>query len=142
MDEQAKGVSHDTKALLTFEARKKSAVVAYILWFILGWLGKHRFYLNKIGTAKVMLGLFLITLFTILFKFGVWVLLDFVASSASNFSTFVIFWLEALLLINENVIYIGAASFLALGIWLIADLFLIPGMVEKRNNELLQEITR
>lgn len=29
----------------------KSKVVAYLLWFFLGGLGFHRFYLNKIGTG-------------------------------------------------------------------------------------------
>ena len=29
----------------------KSVLVAYVLWFFLGWAGVHRFYLGKIGTG-------------------------------------------------------------------------------------------
>ncbi|WP_394002502.1 NINE protein [Xanthobacter versatilis] len=34
----------DARALMLCEANKKSAVVAYLLWFFLGGLGGHRFY--------------------------------------------------------------------------------------------------
>jgi TM2 domain-containing membrane protein YozV len=41
---------------------KKSIVVAYILWFFLGLLGAHRFYLGRAGTAVAQLALFLLGL--------------------------------------------------------------------------------
>lgn len=33
----------------------KSKLVAYLLWFFLGWLSIHRFYLGKIGTGLIYL---------------------------------------------------------------------------------------
>jgi TM2 domain-containing membrane protein YozV len=33
----------------------KSAVVAYLLWFFLGWSGAHRFYLARRGSAATIL---------------------------------------------------------------------------------------
>ena len=33
----------------------KSVAVAYLLWFFLGWLGIHRFYLARTGSAILML---------------------------------------------------------------------------------------
>lgn len=35
-----------------------SPIVAYALWFFLGYLGAHRFYLGRIGTGMIMLLLF------------------------------------------------------------------------------------
>lgn len=37
------------------EHRKKSTVIAYLLWFFLGSLGAHRFYVRKFGTAVTIL---------------------------------------------------------------------------------------
>ena len=34
--QQQGGLSNDTRALMLFEANKKPALVAYILWFFLG----------------------------------------------------------------------------------------------------------
>jgi TM2 domain-containing membrane protein YozV len=44
-------VSSDAKAMMMFEANKKSTGVAYLLWFFLGMFGGHRFYLGQTGTA-------------------------------------------------------------------------------------------
>jgi hypothetical protein len=40
---QHSALSPDTRALMLFEANKKSALVAYILWFFLGLFGGHNF---------------------------------------------------------------------------------------------------
>ncbi|MFT3689278.1 TM2 domain-containing protein [Paenirhodobacter sp.] len=37
---------------------KKSALVAYLLWFFLGFFGAHRFYLGRWVSGLVMLALF------------------------------------------------------------------------------------
>ena len=41
----------DAARLMQYDAAKKSAVVAYLLWFFLGGLGVHRFYLGRTGSG-------------------------------------------------------------------------------------------
>ena len=48
-------LSHDTRAMMLFEANKKTALVAYILWFFLGLFGGHNFYLKRTGVAVAQL---------------------------------------------------------------------------------------
>jgi hypothetical protein len=43
--------SSDARTMILFEANKKSAVVAYLLWGFLGWFGGHNFYLKRTGVA-------------------------------------------------------------------------------------------
>lgn len=49
----------DSRELLLLESevknRGKNMVVAYILWYFLGIVGGHRFYLGKTGTAVTQL---------------------------------------------------------------------------------------
>ncbi|MFZ5609688.1 MAG: TM2 domain-containing protein [Pseudomonadota bacterium] len=45
------------RAHLRFEANRKSALLAYLLWFFLGAFGLHRFYLGRFFTGLMMLGL-------------------------------------------------------------------------------------
>jgi TM2 domain-containing membrane protein YozV len=45
----------DLRARLEFEARRKSVAAGYVLWFLLGFLGAHRFYLGKTGSGIVQL---------------------------------------------------------------------------------------
>ena len=52
---QSGGLSNDTRALMLFEPNKKTALVAYLLWFFLGWLGAHNFYLRRTGVAVAQL---------------------------------------------------------------------------------------
>ena len=72
----------------------KSTGVAYLLWFFLGSLGAHRFYLGKTGTAVTMLILCILGWLTLVF-------------------------------------IVGGFLLAALGIWLLVDAFLIPGMVRQ-----------
>jgi len=53
--QQQGGLSSDTRALMLFEANKKSALTAYLLWFFLGLLGGHNFYLKRTGVAVAQL---------------------------------------------------------------------------------------
>ena len=68
------GLSKDTRALLLYDANRKSAVVAYVLWFFLGLFGGHNFYLKRIGVAVTQLVLS-ITVVGLLVTV-VWVLID------------------------------------------------------------------
>jgi TM2 domain-containing membrane protein YozV len=49
------GLSNETRALMLYVANKKSAVVAYLLWFFLGLAGAHNFYLKRTGVAVAQL---------------------------------------------------------------------------------------
>jgi TM2 domain-containing membrane protein YozV len=53
--QQQGGLSSDARAMMLFEANKKTAVVAYILWFFVGLFGGHNFYLKRTGVAVVQL---------------------------------------------------------------------------------------
>lgn len=45
----------DTDRMMRYDANRKSALLAYILWFFLGWFGLHRMYLGRIGSGVAML---------------------------------------------------------------------------------------
>jgi len=61
-------VDKNTAVQMQYDNEKKSAGVAYALWFFLGALGGHRFYAGDTGYALGML-------FT-LGGLGVWALID------------------------------------------------------------------
>ena len=67
-------LSKDTRTLLLYDANRKSAVIAYILWFFLGWFGAHNFYLGRkgVGIAQVLLTISVIGWFITF----VWVVVD------------------------------------------------------------------
>lgn len=44
----------DVARLMQYDAAKKSAVIAYLLWFFLAGWGVHRFYLGRIGSGAIM----------------------------------------------------------------------------------------
>jgi TM2 domain-containing membrane protein YozV len=52
---QGGGPSNDARILMLYEANKKTALVAYLLWFFLGWFGGHNFYLERTGVAVTQL---------------------------------------------------------------------------------------
>jgi len=74
----------DATRMMRYDANKKSPLVAYLLWFFLGMLGGHRFYLGRIGSAVAIL---LLTIASWILTFvaiglvlllipGIWVLVD------------------------------------------------------------------
>lgn len=77
---------------------KKSTGVAYLIWFFLGGLGGHRFYLGRTSSGVVMLVLWLVGVATAIIAVGFFLLIP-------------------------------------LGIWVVVDAFLIPGMIERVNDE-------
>ena len=50
----------DAVAMMRYDANKKSVIVAYLLWFFLGWFGIHRFYLGKWISGFILLALTLV----------------------------------------------------------------------------------
>jgi TM2 domain-containing membrane protein YozV len=71
---QSGGLSNDTRVLLLYEANKKTALVAYLLWFFLGLFGGHNFYLERTGVAvtQLILSITLVGMAITIF----WVLVD------------------------------------------------------------------
>lgn len=78
-------LSDDAKAIMAFQSNKRSMGLAYVLWFFLGSLGVHRFYLGRTGSAIAMLVLCLLGWMTLwllglgllfLIPLGIWVLVD------------------------------------------------------------------
>ena len=45
----------DTERGMRYDANKKSALIAYLLWFFLGLFGVHRLYLGRVGSGIGML---------------------------------------------------------------------------------------
>lgn len=53
-----------------YDIEKKSLVVAYVLWFFLGYVGAHRFYLGRPLSGLVMLALSAVVFTLTLVSFG------------------------------------------------------------------------
>jgi TM2 domain-containing membrane protein YozV len=70
MSHQSSGLSADTQALMAFESNKKSAGVAYLLWFFTGGVGGHRFYAGRTGSAVGQLVLAILGWTTLLLGIG------------------------------------------------------------------------
>lgn len=78
------GISADTQAMMAFESSKKSTGIAYLLWFLTGGVGGHRFYLKRPGSAVAMialtiLGWGLLAVYVggfLLLALGLWLLVD------------------------------------------------------------------
>ncbi|MEF2073206.1 TM2 domain-containing protein [Consotaella aegiceratis] len=73
------GPSADARALLAYEANKKSTGAAYLLWFFLGGLGGHRFYMGRVGSGIGMAALCLLGFVTLGITFiplAIWVIID------------------------------------------------------------------
>lgn len=68
----------DTRELLLLESevknRGKNMVVAYLLWYFLGYFGAHRFYMGQTGTAVTYLVLCLVGIITAIVFIGFFIL--------------------------------------------------------------------
>jgi len=93
----------DPRTLMLYDANKKSAGIAYLLWFFVGLLGGHRFYAGRSGSGACLA----------------------VLSILSFLTTF---------------IAIGFVGLLVVGVWVLVDAFLIPGMIQHHNNQLIQRL--
>lgn len=43
------------RALMEYDARRKSALLSYVLWFFLGFLGAHRMYSDRVPSGLLQL---------------------------------------------------------------------------------------
>ena len=91
-------LARDTKVMMAFQNQKKSVGVAYLLWFFLGMLGAHRFYLGSTGAGVAIL------LLTILIG---WTLVGLIIPA----------------------------------IWVLIDAFLIPGIAQKKNQQIMDMLS-
>jgi TM2 domain-containing membrane protein YozV len=72
------------RQMMEYDARKKSVLLAYLLWFFLGYFGIHRIYLGRVASGLVQLVLLVVGWVTTLILIGwlilaglvVWWLLD------------------------------------------------------------------
>src|SRR4051812_7507963 len=68
-----------SKQSMHYDANKKSVGVAYVLWFLFGGFGAHRFYLSRIGTGVLMLVLFIgafLTAGILGIPLAIWLIID------------------------------------------------------------------
>jgi TM2 domain-containing membrane protein YozV len=54
-----------------YDIEKKSLIAAYVLWFFLGYIGAHRFYLGRPFSGFIMLALSAVILLLTFVSFGV-----------------------------------------------------------------------
>ncbi|AOE89729.1 TM2 domain-containing protein [Ralstonia solanacearum] len=101
-------MNETAREIMLYDARKKSAGVAFPWWFLLGFLGAHRFYVNRVGSA--------------------------VAQAIANVGGT---WLVILDSGNTAGWVLGVLG----GLWVLVDLFLIPGMVRAYNTMLAERLS-
>jgi len=61
----------EAQTMMMYDIKKKSMVLAYLLWFFLGSFGAHRFYLGKIGSAVAMLIITLVSYAMLIIFIGI-----------------------------------------------------------------------
>ena len=69
------GRGNDVTKMMTFEANKKSTGLAYVIWFFLGGLEIHRFYLGRTVSGAAMLTLCVLGWLTLFIYVGVFMLI-------------------------------------------------------------------
>ena len=77
-------MSNSHEKLMRYDAEKRSVIIAYLLWFFLGYLAFHRFYLSRWISGLIFLALmgigfvlsFVIVGYLILAPMFLWWLID------------------------------------------------------------------
>ncbi|RIJ85380.1 hypothetical protein RSP822_16210 [Ralstonia solanacearum] len=101
-------MNETAREIMLYDARKKSTGVAYLWWFLLGFLGAHRFYVSRVGSAIAQ---------AIANVGGTWLVVRDTGNTAG--------WV------------LGVLG----GLWVLVDLFLIPGMVRAYNTSLAERLS-
>jgi TM2 domain-containing membrane protein YozV len=97
-------MTNSAVTMMRYDNAKKSVGVAYLLWFLLGGLAVHRFYLRKHVSAIILL----------------------------------VLWILSVALIPVGV---GLVLMIVPGLWLLVDLFLIPGIVRDHNDAIIEALS-
>lgn len=77
-------MADQSRAAMVYDAKKKSLLIAYLLWWFLGSLGVHRMYAGRVASGVAMLVVFVVSLaltivavgFVGLLVIGAWWLVD------------------------------------------------------------------
>ena len=115
----------DNRAMHTqiiYDAHRKSAGIAYVLWLFFGGFSGHRWYAGKTGTAVLQL----------LMSLGGW----FLVFGGAGIST-----AQGGEVAGASLATLGLIPLGLLGLWLFIDLFLIPGMIRERNMRLAASLS-
>ena len=105
----------DTERMMQYDVQKKSAVIAYLLWFFAGPVGAHRFYLGRTGSAVMLFILTVVCPFVLA--------LAFIPSASAEEAPPLIF-----------LPWVGVA------VWWLIVFLLIPGITRKYNSQLAQRL--
>ena len=70
--------------MMAYESKKRSVLIAYLLWIFLGGVGAHRYYNGRVGTGLAIMGLTVLGWLTLALVIGaafllaaaVWVIVD------------------------------------------------------------------
>jgi TM2 domain len=112
----ASAVSGDAQAMMMYAANKKSMVIAYVLWFLLGWLGAHLFYVGRVVLAFIRIFV------TLVLPWFISVPLAFVGITLHGIGALLICTVIAI-------------------IWWIVDAFLIPVWIREHNTLLARQLS-
>ncbi len=121
-------MASDTDRFMLYDARKKETFVAYLIWFVLGAFGIHRFYLGRSASGLVML--ILTVLGGPILVAGLIALFDAGPSGRQGES------LSGLVLV-----VLGTGMLVVICLWWIIDAFLTVGMVERYNSNLARTLS-
>jgi TM2 domain-containing membrane protein YozV len=79
MEQEGNKIHKSAQYGVSLSASGKNLLVAYLFWWFLGFVGAHRFYLDRVGSALVMIALLVLgffTFFTTWLVLGIWWLID------------------------------------------------------------------
>ncbi|WP_248306515.1 TM2 domain-containing protein [Devosia sp. MC521] len=66
------------RAYAQYDIEKKSPIIAYVLWFFLGYIGVHRFYLGRVVSGFIMLAMSALFALLTFVSFGLFAFLWFI----------------------------------------------------------------
>ena len=110
------------------ERKRKSSVVAYLLWFFLSWLAMHKFYIGKVKQGMLYLAL---PWLAVIVAIAGGVLSGQAPGTPADSTTTAA---------SNTALVIAGLAFLASVIWWLVDLFTLHRQVERANEGIEREI--